>query len=80
MNGTERAPSRSSVKHRPKVMAVKKHGPKKRGKPRKSADPKKFTMLPAKRTCARSQWVQTPFTEGKTNEIEEPKKKRKTKA
>ena len=69
------------VKHRPKVMAVRKHATKKRGRPRKAEKPHKFTTpLPTKRTRAPSQYVTTPFTEANTDEIEGRKKKPKTKA
>ena len=49
------------VKHRPKLMAVRKHATKKRGRPRKAEKPHKFTTpLPTKRTRAPSQYVTTP--------------------
>ncbi|KAJ4905959.1 putative inactive protein kinase [Raphanus sativus] len=64
-DGTEGAPARTGVKHRPKAMAVRKH------RSRKADEPKKFTTPPVtKRTRARSQWVFTPFTEANTDEIE----------
>ncbi|XP_018473773.2 uncharacterized protein LOC108844996 [Raphanus sativus] len=64
-DGTEGAPARTGVKHRPKAMAVRKH------RSRKADEPKKFTTRPmTKRTRARSQWVFTPFTEANTDEIE----------
>ncbi|CAN6864936.1 unnamed protein product, partial [Brassica oleracea] len=37
------------------------------------------TLLPEKRKGEPSRWVQSPFTEGKTDELEVPKKKLKTK-
>lgn len=80
VDGTESIPSPSGVKHRPKMMEVRKHSPAKRGRPRKTANPQKFTTPPqAKRTRARSQWVSSPFTEANTDEIEGVKKKPKTK-
>ncbi|KAJ4875509.1 hypothetical protein Rs2_40527 [Raphanus sativus] len=80
-DGTEGAPTRTGVKHRPKAMAVRKHAPNLRGKPRKDAQPKKFTTpQPTKRTRARSQWVSSPYTEGNTDEIEGRKKKPRTEA
>ncbi|KAH0905065.1 hypothetical protein HID58_044568 [Brassica napus] len=78
---TSRTPARGGVKHRPKLMAVRKHATKKRGRPRKAEKPHKFTTpLPTKRIRAPSQYVTTPFTEANTDEIEGRKKKPKTKA
>ncbi|KAJ4875513.1 hypothetical protein Rs2_40531 [Raphanus sativus] len=80
-DGTEGAPTPTGVKHRPKAMAVRKHAPNLRGRPRKDAQPKKFTTpQPTKRTRARSQWVSSPYTEGNTDEIEGRKKKPRTEA
>nr|VDD28594.1 unnamed protein product [Brassica oleracea] len=78
-------PSGTGVKHRPKQMALRKHAtkqaPKPRGRPRKDAEPKKFTTPEqTKRIRSRSQWVSTPFTEANTDEIEGRKKKPRTKA
>ncbi|KAG2306680.1 hypothetical protein Bca52824_026428 [Brassica carinata] len=54
---------------------------KKRGRPKKNAATlKPCTPLPEKRKGEPSRWVQSPFTEGKTDELEVPKKKPKTKA
>ncbi|CAF2063417.1 unnamed protein product, partial [Brassica napus] len=54
--------------------------PKKKGRPKKTeATLKPCTPLPEKRKSEPSRWVQSPFTEGKTNELEVPKKKLKTK-
>ncbi|CAN6814521.1 unnamed protein product [Brassica oleracea] len=78
-------PSGTGVKHRPKQMALRKHAtkqaPKRRGRPRKDTEPKKFTTPEqTKRIRSRSQWVSTPFTEANTDEIEGRKKKPRTKA
>ncbi|KAH0885811.1 hypothetical protein HID58_061907 [Brassica napus] len=55
--------------------------PKKRGRPKKTAATlMPYTPLPEKRKGEPSWWVQSPFTEGKTDELEVPKKKLKTKA
>ncbi|KAG2311340.1 hypothetical protein Bca52824_022897 [Brassica carinata] len=56
--------------------------PKRRGRPRKATESKKFTTPePTKRIRSRSQWVSTPFTEAGTDEIEGHKKKKpRTKA
>ncbi|CAN7095604.1 unnamed protein product [Brassica rapa subsp. narinosa] len=55
--------------------------PKKRGRPKKTAATlKPCTPLPEKRKGEPSRWVQSPFTEEKTDELEVPKKKLKTKA
>ncbi|KAJ4894814.1 hypothetical protein Rs2_21608 [Raphanus sativus] len=79
--GAEGAPARIGVKHRPKVMAVRKNGPKTRGRPRKSTDPKRFTTPEqTTRTRAPSRWVSSPFTEADTDEIEERRKKPRTEA
>ncbi|CAN6925850.1 unnamed protein product [Brassica oleracea] len=49
-------------------------------KMRAEAEKKKpCTPLPEKRKSEPSRWVQSPFTEGKTDELEVPKKKLKTK-
>ncbi|KAG2315289.1 hypothetical protein Bca52824_018411 [Brassica carinata] len=70
---------RTGIHHRPKVMAV--NGGKKRGRPKKTAATlKPCTPLPEKRKGEPSRWVQSPFTEGKSDELEVPKKKPKTKA
>ncbi|CDY35640.1 BnaC09g29620D [Brassica napus] len=54
--------------------------PKKKGRPKKTeATLKPCTPLPEKRKSEPSRWVQSPFTEGKTDELEVPKKKLKTK-
>ncbi|CAN7087133.1 unnamed protein product, partial [Brassica oleracea var. botrytis] len=54
--------------------------PKKKGRPKKTeATLKPCTPLPEKRKSEPSRWVQSPFTEGNTNELEVPKKKLKTK-
>ncbi|KAG2330741.1 hypothetical protein Bca52824_001921 [Brassica carinata] len=85
---------RTGIRHRPKVMAVKggstraerlakkaQGTTKKRGRPKKiAATLKPCTPLPEKRKGEPSRWVQSPFTEGKTDEPEVPKKKPKTKA
>ncbi|KAG2247414.1 hypothetical protein Bca52824_087042 [Brassica carinata] len=85
---------RTGIRHRPKVMAVKggstraeklakkaQGTTKKRGRPKKTAATlKPCTPLPEKRKGEPSRWVQSPFTEGKTDEPEVPKKKPKTKA
>ena len=78
---TSRTHARGVVKHRPKVMKVSKHAPKKRGRPRKTDKPHKFTMPPpTKRTRTPSQYITTPFTEANTDETEGRKKKPRTKA
>ncbi|CAN7079571.1 unnamed protein product, partial [Brassica oleracea var. botrytis] len=52
----------------------------KKGRPKKTeATLKPCTPLPEKRKSEPSRWVQSPFTEGKTDELEVPKKKLKTK-
>ncbi|KAG2330255.1 hypothetical protein Bca52824_001435 [Brassica carinata] len=85
---------RTGIRHRPKIMAVKggstraerlaKKGQgttKKRDRLKKTAATlKPCTPLPEKRKGEPSRWVQSPFTEGKTDELEVPKKKPKTKA
>ncbi|KAL0649853.1 hypothetical protein Bca4012_092544 [Brassica carinata] len=54
--------------------------PKKKDRPKKTeATLKPCTPLPEKRKSEPSRWVQSPFTEGKTDELEVPKKKLKTK-
>ncbi|CAN6865178.1 unnamed protein product, partial [Brassica oleracea] len=54
--------------------------PKKKGRPKKTeATLKPCTPLTDKRKSEPSRWVQSPFTEGKTDELEVPKKKLKTK-
>ncbi|KAL0683619.1 hypothetical protein Bca4012_050467 [Brassica carinata] len=54
--------------------------PKKKGRPKKTeATLKPCTPLPEKRKSEPSRWVQSPFTEGKIDELEVPKKKLKTK-
>ncbi|CAN6806830.1 unnamed protein product, partial [Brassica oleracea] len=54
--------------------------PKKKGRPKKTeATLKPCTPLLEKRKSEPSRWVQSPFTEGKTDELEVPKKKLKTK-
>ncbi|KAF3585251.1 hypothetical protein F2Q69_00030392 [Brassica cretica] len=54
--------------------------PKKKGRPKKTeATLKPCTPLPEKRKSEPSRWVLSPFTEGKTDELEVPKKKLKTK-
>ncbi|KAH0886015.1 LOW QUALITY PROTEIN: hypothetical protein HID58_062111, partial [Brassica napus] len=54
--------------------------PKKRGKPKKTdVTLKPCTPLLEKRKGEPSRWVQSPFSEGKTDELEVPKKKFKTK-
>ncbi|KAH0890459.1 hypothetical protein HID58_052888 [Brassica napus] len=54
--------------------------PKKKGRPKKTeATLKPCTPLPEKRKSEPSRWVQSPFTEEKTDELEVPKKKLKTK-
>ncbi|CDY60455.1 BnaAnng16750D [Brassica napus] len=77
----KRTPAHGVVKHRPKVMAVRKHAPKKRGRPRKADKPHKFTTPPPiKRTRTPSQYVTSPFIEANTDEVEGRKKKPRTKA
>ncbi|KAG2323218.1 hypothetical protein Bca52824_016431 [Brassica carinata] len=85
---------KTGICHRPKVMAVKGGSTraerlakkaqgitKKRGRPKKTAATlKPCTPLPEKRKSEPSRWVQSPFTEGKTDELEVPKKKPTTKA
>ncbi|KAG2250738.1 hypothetical protein Bca52824_080874 [Brassica carinata] len=54
--------------------------PKKKGRPKKTeATLKPCTPPSEKRKSEPSRWVQSPFTEGKTDELEVPKKKLKTK-
>ena len=54
--------------------------PKKKGRPKKTdVTLTPCTLLPEKRKGGPSRWVQSPFTEGKTDELEVPKKKLKTK-
>ncbi|XP_048613403.1 glutamic acid-rich protein-like [Brassica napus] len=54
--------------------------PKKKGRPKKTdVTLKPCTPLPEKRKGEPSRWMQSPFTEGKTDELEVPKKKLKTK-
>ncbi|CAN6920790.1 unnamed protein product [Brassica oleracea] len=54
--------------------------PKKKGRPKKTeATLKPCTPLLEKRKSEPSRWVQSPFTEGKSDELEVPKKKLKTK-
>ncbi|KAL0751570.1 hypothetical protein Bca101_033573 [Brassica carinata] len=54
--------------------------PKKKGRPKKTdVTLKTCTLLPEKRKGEPSRWVQSPFTEEKTDELEVPKKKLKTK-
>ncbi|CAN6808626.1 unnamed protein product [Brassica oleracea] len=54
--------------------------PKKKGRPKKTgATLKPCTPLPEKRKSEPSRWVKSPFTEGKTDELEVTKKKLKTK-
>nr|VDD56572.1 unnamed protein product [Brassica oleracea] len=54
--------------------------PKKKGRPKKTEATLKPCMpLPEKRKSEPSRWLQSPFTEGKTDELEVPKKKLKTK-
>ncbi|KAG2316215.1 hypothetical protein Bca52824_019337 [Brassica carinata] len=53
---------------------------KKRGRPKKNAATLKPCTPSEKRKGEPSRWVQSPFNEGKTDELEVPKKKPKTKA
>ncbi|CDY59463.1 BnaCnng34960D [Brassica napus] len=81
----EESPTKEAVtpaKKKAKAEKKKVDGaPKKRGRPKKTAVTlKSCTPLPEKRKGEPSRWVQSPFTEGKTDEVEVPKKKLKTKA
>ncbi|KAG2251945.1 hypothetical protein Bca52824_082081 [Brassica carinata] len=52
----------------------------KKGRPKKTdVTLKQCTPLPEKRKSEPPRWVQSPFTEGKTDELEVPKKKLKAK-
>ncbi|KAH0904502.1 hypothetical protein HID58_044005, partial [Brassica napus] len=63
-----------------RAEAEKKKKAKADGAPKKTeATLKPCTPLPEKRKSEPSRWVQSPFTEGKTDELEVPKKKLKTK-
>ncbi|KAG2328639.1 hypothetical protein Bca52824_011367 [Brassica carinata] len=53
---------------------------KNRGRPKKNATLKPCRPLQEKRKGEPARWVQSPFTEEKTDELEVPKKKLKTKA
>ncbi|KAH0860796.1 hypothetical protein HID58_089057, partial [Brassica napus] len=73
------------TKRKPRVKLKKKKAkadgtPKKKGRPKKTdVTLKTCTLLPEKRKGEPSRWVQSPFTEEKTDELEVPKKKLKTK-
>ncbi|KAG2299013.1 hypothetical protein Bca52824_035485 [Brassica carinata] len=67
--GTSRTHGLGVRKDMAKVMAVRKHAPKKKGKSRKPVNPKDFTTLPPPKKRARSQCVQDPFIEVNTDEV-----------
>ncbi|KAF8098615.1 hypothetical protein N665_0262s0003 [Sinapis alba] len=81
-----KVPTHPKIHARPKVMTVKrgrpKKGetedtPKKRGRPKKEA----ATLVACTpRKKKKPQWLQSPFTDVKTEDIKGPSKKRKTKA
>ncbi|KAL0646284.1 hypothetical protein Bca4012_044575 [Brassica carinata] len=63
-----------------KEVQEEKESEEKKDRPKKTeATLKPCTPLPEKRKSEPSRWVQSPFTEGKTDELEVPKKKLKTK-
>ncbi|KAL0663141.1 hypothetical protein Bca4012_099978 [Brassica carinata] len=78
--GKMRAEAEKKKARAEKKKAKADGAPKKKGRPKKTeATLKPCTPLLEKRKSEPSRWVQSPFTEGKTDELEVPKKKLKTK-